>query len=144
MCNFLLEQSEEIPEVGIGWKIVQKHGAMIYVNNMPAKSLNKYKYKDRQNFIHWRKGVKTDTKYEGTYLSNGQGFCFFLTKEEAKLSLKALKQKTPFNLEIKKIEYQKGLGVNTNIRGTKFCLEYQPIRIALCKKFRFASDKASK
>lgn len=119
MCNNIHEIYKKIPEQGHGWKIFGPKGN-------PCFSGQEYTNR-RDGFIRWNKRE-----------SSGDGFCFFLTRKEARRALNELKSRLYVIMEnpylrhlIKKIEYRKGL-----------CKQQEPnmaegvYEIALCKEFR--------
>lgn len=128
MCNYLHEDSVEIPEKGIGWKIFNN-------NRTCFISLVEDYIKEDDGFVHWKEIVKTD---KDEFFSCGHGFCFFLSEEEANRLLNDLHNygvRTYKNHNVKKIEYDLGLGkhLEDNIVSDK---KYKKYETALAKKFR--------
>lgn len=124
MCNKLHEGFEFIPETDIGYKIVGRH-------LMPKK---------RYDMFHpWLLDLFIYTRNKWTVWNenfDGDGFCFFLTLDEA---IKCLKiayitddpNDLPDTVKIVQIKYRKGLGKfpSTEIRDS--CLLF-----AIAKEFK--------
>lgn len=101
MCNWIMRNWEgdihRIPQTGTGWKFRAK----ISYDKSPITK-DRYQY-DPDGWCRWA----------GLYL--GDGFCFFLTKEEAELALvmwtgATAYQKDRLQLTVSEIEYEGGLG----------------------------------
>jgi hypothetical protein len=124
MCNKLHDDSQPIPEEGLGWKIV------IQGNGELRAPVNRTLYS--RGIIVWEDG-------EG-------GFCFFLKRSEALRASRAYdwvdhrsgnfydKQR------VVKIRYWRGLGKHIE---TKFVTKFN-VEIALCKEFEFVNKRLYK
>lgn len=117
MCNRLHDGSEEIPTKGKGWKIFTSK------NNLGMVLYNKYN-KNGSGQIVWSNETK------------GDGFCFFMTRKEARKAIKDWKSVTSGwkrePISIKRIEYKQGLGKHLE-DPFMYCKYYQT---ALCKEFK--------
>lgn len=121
MCNRLHYGHAKIPKVGKGWKIFQKG---INKKNVlfPMSKPGDYT-KDPKGWTTW------NSRFDG------DGFCFFLTREAARKVLSQWKgyfHGSSNQCVVRRIEYEGGLGkfLEDQIIGPK------PHLIALCKKFR--------
>lgn len=101
MCNWIIRHWDgsvnPIPQTGTGWKFRAK----VSYDKAPITK-DRYQY-DPDGWCRWT----------GVYL--GDGFCFFLTKEEARLALEMWTEATShqrgrLKLTISEIEYEGGLG----------------------------------
>lgn len=127
MCNSLHKDSESIQTEGKGWKIFfDKNKPMINIIHKPSDYLG-----DTKKCVKWHLDNKTMSGLE-------RGFCFFLTKKEARRALKLWKQPKPFSkyhrrLSVRKIEYKEGLGSHheAGMLGPNYL-----VYIALCKEFK--------
>lgn len=120
MCNKLHEGFEFIPEEDIGYKIVGSR-------HLPTK---------RYDMFHpWVNGLFVFTRNKWTVWNEnteGDGFCFFLTFEEAIKCLKTVYHPhIPDAVKVVQIKYRKGLGKfpSTEIRDS--CLLF-----AIAKEFK--------
>lgn len=120
MCNYLHDDHEPIAETGKGWKLFSstdgKTSLVDYVHYQDAPD----------GFTYW------DINLHHVF-KPGQpnGFCFFLTKREAK---RAAKVWGPKYTTILPIIYEEGLGQH---REENFCIG-ETFTIALCRSFKLA------
>ena len=114
MCNRLHENSKPIKKSGKGWKVFSKQGKKLYTwFTGQVVPLNKS--------IVWK------DKFNGW--DNGDGFCFFLTKKEAKRCLDNCVHDIKDDV-ILPITYSVGLGKHLEDGITK-----GKYLIALCKEY---------
>lgn len=120
MCNKIVPPDQRnatrIPETGFGWKIFcDCKGEFSLLEETPYK-------KDEEGWVNW-------------ICQNYEGFCFFLSKEEAIRAWdKCLGLYWP--VYVKKIEYQKGL----QERDEEKFVGGQVWRVALCHRFRVVEE----
>lgn len=122
MCNYLHEKSQPIPKSGKGWKIFRVFNKEICPLVGSYMGTQSYTYKGKN--ITWLDYYK------------GAGFCFFLTREEARKTLKAWKEEVgiykPKDIyTIRAINYKEGLGKHEERFMTS---KHIPI-VAICKSF---------
>lgn len=116
MCNSLHKDFEPIRPSGIGWKVLSPGGR--------SWALEQEYDKDSEGWIEWEK----------RFDNMGDGFCFFLDKEEARKMM--LEMECEEVLE--QIEYEGGLG--TFPEYGIFGEDNPPLQITLCKRFRIIEE----
>jgi hypothetical protein len=120
MCNKLHDDSQPIPEKGIGYKLMLGEG------RLPLVNFNEYE-------VGHDKWIKIKWKYKWDQF---EGFCFFLNLQEAEKAGKAWadddRVERAGRTELWKIEYDGGLGAHKEhgFIGDKGW------NIALCAAFR--------
>lgn len=118
MCNLLHEDSRSIPKTGFGYKVVGvyvRDRKIVYRNwnsSSDLRKLNKHRYlKWDKNYLDTYDGKgphnKTTTRF-------GDGFCFFLTKADAILSLGWYFQGMNTKYKLVRIKYRRGLGAHVD------------------------------
>ena len=128
MCNYLHDNYKPIPKKGFGWKIFQvKNGELC---SLLAGDFYK---KNEGEWVEW------DWRY-------GDGFCFYLSRDEARRALREWVKRDPLLSEMYKIkykvafiEYEKGLGSFVEKNMIKGC----DFEIALCQKFRVINKESN-
>jgi hypothetical protein len=121
MCNFIHTIHESIPEEGVGYKLFSKKGK----EYKPICSGISYTFYGK--FIKWNP------------IFTGDGFCFFLTRKEARRAQKNWnKWDQTRKYRIKKIQYKKGICKQDQGGFTFYKAIY---KTALCKEFRILKDK---
>lgn len=125
MCNYLHKKHELIPEEGLGWKVVA------YKNR---------RYHPVMTTVYQEFGYEKDKWITfKTHLGGGEGFCFFLSYEEACKYVGVWSDYFPSETpRIVRIEYKSGLGkhVETGIASTPITHKPIEFKIALCKQFK--------
>lgn len=128
MCNNLLN-AKPIPKTGTGYKLFCKH-----INYSPAFYGNSYvKYNENKNQDEPTNPLKRWVIWKAP-VGYGDGFCFFLTRKEAKKCLSSFYR--DYRLVIRKIKYRKGLGKRLESGISRNV----PFEIALCKEFKIIEN----
>lgn len=142
MCNQVhATEFKEIPQKGTGWKIFRKMTSTYYMEKSKVTWIgplygiaNTYMYKDKNGFITW-----SDKKYrlESGWVSSDDdyGFCFFLTREDARKASKKCCIGGGVKV-IKKIQYDGGRG--SFLSGE---LDGEWRRFAIAKKFKIIEGR---
>jgi len=135
MCNSLHYDSKPIDKMGDGWKIFSKDFSRCgYTLHPLFQSASPY-ISNRDKSVSWK----------SKFHLQGQGFCFFKTKEEAERTLKILMtQRSEVNGSrlyrdciVVKIRYYGGLGQHDELK----MMMGQVFRTAICKRFRIHKDE---
>lgn len=130
MCNLLHEDSQPIPETGIGWKLFRKgmNGQLLTLS--VCNEIEHYCFSENES-VKWNDSFKLIWGAKNVF-----GFCFLLTEELArevliKWAFAVAHSEKEFL--IARIEYKGGLGKHTELEflGSDF-----PVEIALCKEFK--------
>lgn len=125
MCNRLHSNSKLIPETGMGWK-------MFCIRNFQVVSILGEEYRfDPNGAVIW----------DGIAHKHSNGFCFFLTKEEAERANNLWNRYSRYSKAnrdtvVLKIQYYQGLGTHSEDNF----ISNEVINIALCKKFKLRFD----
>jgi len=128
MCNFIHEEKEnkfeEIPETGYGWKILGRTVGkkVLYAGICDTP----YRSEDNKT-VEW-----------DTHNYDGDGFCFFGSKEEADSAMEWNWVRAIPNIKVYKIKYEIGLGSFIETSDHSFG---DNTRLYLCKKFTVLFDE---
>lgn len=123
MCNRLHEDSTPIAETGTGYKLFRQSDEMVFP--LISDTIN-YKV-DEDGWVRW------NNKFE----EEGDGFCFFLTREEAKRALALWSLVSRRTCEVvRQIRYGGGLGKHAETGFITNCL----FVVGLCKEFTVLED----
>lgn len=125
MCNYLHLDSQPIPKSGKGWKIFERQKKRLL-------GLLGVEYVLTNDWVKWDKEDEI-----GGLFPSGDGFCFFLTKEEADRVNGLWNRICTRQTIVVEIEYDEGLGTHTD-KGMMG--EDCPVEIALCKAFRVIGE----
>lgn len=127
MCNRRHRDGVPIKRHGIGWKIFDqttdsKSGALAnLVTCFGGAPISPQK----SGLVKWKSKMAPD----------GEGFCFFLTKEEAERCLVTLN--SPINPIIKKLHFYGGIEKHQEV-GIKSGYSFET---ALCKSYRILTEE---
>jgi hypothetical protein len=105
-----------IPEEGKGWKIFMRIDGKLepLTGGIPYDG-------DPHKGVSWKKEVEVDRgDYGYTYNPDGDGFCFLMTRKEARALIKRWKQLTSDKPCVRRIEYKGGLEKHVESGITRF------------------------
>lgn len=136
MCNTLPVRRFKIPKDGVGYKIFAKMDSGRY--NTLYFGQHRYERTDNSGWVRWDAQEWNDEDE-----SKENGFCFFLKQEDAQIYAayvnirrKLVKEhnENPYDIVVKKIEYEDGLGEFVSISVPKTTM-------ALCRAWKIVKEK---